>query len=61
MYMEKKEIKVCEYYGHPAYYSVMPSEIFDALEIAYLKGDEKVLVDKDLFDKMIDEYNNKMK
>ena len=59
--MEKVQIKVNEYYGNPSYYSVMPSPIFDALELASLKGDETVLVDKALFDTMIVEYNNKMK
>lgn len=55
------EIKVNEYYGNPSYYSVMPQEIFDALELASLKGEEFATVDKDMFDKMIVEYDKKMK
>ena len=46
------EIKVNEYYGNPSYYSVMPQEIFDALELASLKGEEFATVNKNLFDKM---------
>lgn len=55
------EIKVNNYYGNPSYYSVMPQEIFDALELASLKGEEYASVNKDLFDKMIVEYDKKMK
>lgn len=59
--MERIQIKVNDYYGNPSYYSVMPESIFDVLELASLKGEEFVLVDKSAFDKMIVEYNNKMK
>jgi hypothetical protein len=54
------EIKVNEYYGNPSYYSVMPQEIFDALELASLKGEEFATVNKSLFDKMIVDYKKKM-
>ena len=54
------EIKVNEYYGNPSYYSVMPQEIFDALELASLKGEEFATVNKILFDKMIVDYKKKM-
>lgn len=55
------EIKVNDYYGNPSYYSVMPQEIFDALELAALKGDATCMVDKAQFDEMIVEYDKKMK
>lgn len=55
------QIKVSTYYGNPSYYSVMSQEIFDALELASLKGEEYATVNKDLFDKMIVEYDKKMK
>lgn len=54
------EIEVNQFYGVPAYYSVMPEPIFDALELASLKGEETTKVDKVLFDKMIADYNVKM-
>lgn len=56
-------IQICvkDYYGNPSYYSVMPQSIFDALEVAYLKGDEFATVDKAAFDEMMVEYDNKMK
>lgn len=55
------KIKVNEYYGNPSYYSVMPQDIFDALEKASLNGEECAIVDKSHFDTMIVEYNKKMK
>lgn len=58
--METIKIKVKDYYGNPSYYSVMPQDIFDALELASLQGEEYAIVSKDLFDKMIVEYDEKM-
>ena len=55
------ELRVNNYYGNPSYYSVMPQEIFDALELASLQGEEYTTVNKDQFDKMIVEYDKKMK
>lgn len=59
--MNIMKIKVNDYYGNPSYYSVMPQEIFDALEAASLKGEEYIAVDKTAFDKMVVEYDKKMK
>lgn len=59
--METIRIKVNNYYGNPSYYSVMPQEIFDALELASLQGEEYTTVYKEQFDNMIIEYNKKMK
>ena len=53
-------IKVKDYYGNPDYYSVMPQAIFDALEAAYLDGQEFTDVDKAQFDKMVWNYQIKM-
>lgn len=58
--METIKIKVKDYYGNPSYYSVMPQDIFDALELASLQGEEYAIVSEDLFDKMIVEYDEKM-
>ncbi len=58
--METVTIHVADYYGYPSYYSVMPEAIFDALELASLKGEETTAVDNTLFEKMIVEYNKKM-
>lgn len=57
--METIRIKVNNYYGNPSYYSVMPQEIFDALELASLQGEEYVTVSKDQFDTMIVEYGKR--
>lgn len=59
--METIKIKVNDYYGNPSYYSVMPQDIFDALELASLQGEENATVNKDQFDTMIVEYGKKMK
>lgn len=58
--MERIQIKVSDYYGNPSYYSVMPEEIFDALELASLRGEQTTTVDKALFDSMIIDYKQKM-
>ena len=52
-----------DYYNRPEYYRFMPPEIFNALEYAELKeawtGNEiTVEVEKALFDKMIEDFNN---
>lgn len=59
--MDTIQIKVNDYYGNPSYYSVMPEAIFDALELASLKGEELATVERAAFDKMIIEYDKKMK
>ncbi len=58
--MGKIEINVSEFYGIPAFYSVMPRDIFDALESAALKGDKTATVDKERFDKMMLDFNGKV-
>ena len=58
--MDTIKINVAEYYGIPSYYSVMPTSIFDALELAYLKGLNIVSVAKADFDKMVTDYKIKM-
>jgi hypothetical protein len=60
MKMETIKIKVNDYYGNPSYYSVMPQDIFDALELASLQGEEFAVVAKEKFDKMIVDYKKKM-
>lgn len=40
--------------------TVMPNEIFDALELASLKGETETDVDKALFTQMVDNYKKKM-
>lgn len=54
-------IKVSDYYGNPSYYSVMPQEVFDLLENAFLHDEEYVMADKSQIDKMNNEYKLKMR
>lgn len=58
--MKTITINVNEYYGNPSYYSVMPDAIFDALELASLKGEQTTDINKELFDAMIEAYKTKM-
>ena len=58
--MEQITINIADYYGNPSYYSVMPEAIFDALELAFLKGERTITIDKALFDGMIRNYKAKM-
>lgn len=58
--METITINVADYYGNPSYYSVMPESIFNALELASLRGEQTTTVNKALFEKMIFDYKEKM-
>lgn len=60
--MEMIEIKTGEYYLKPEFYPYMPADIFDALELAELKGSlrgEEIFaeVSKESFEKMINDFN----
>ena len=46
-------IVVSDYYGVSNYQSVMPEQIFDALELASLNGESTAMVSKAQFDEMI--------
>lgn len=58
--METITINVADYYGNPSFYSVMPESIFDALELASLRGELTTTVDKVLFEAMLADYKEKM-
>lgn len=58
--MERIAIKVADYYGNPSYYSVMPQTVFDALERAFLDGEQSALVLKSDFEGMLSDYKVKM-
>lgn len=64
--MEMVKIKSSDYYNKPEYYRFMHPDIFNALEFIELKeawtGKEVTVdVSKELFDKMIEDYNNSKK
>lgn len=58
--MDRIKIEVKDYYGNPSFYSVMPQEIFNALEAASLDGEDFAFVDKVQFDTMISKHKTKM-
>ena len=58
--MGTTKIKVSNYYGKPAYYSVMPQQIFELLEAAHLNGEEHIEVSTEQFDQMVIDYKLKM-
>lgn len=51
--MKKIKIKTLDYYNTPKYYATMPQEIFEALELAFLKDEEYIEVPENLFNIMI--------
>jgi hypothetical protein len=53
--METIEIKVSEYYNNPKYYAFMPEIVFNALESAFLDGNDTAIVPKAAFDEMQNE------
>ena len=50
-------ISISEYYENKDYFSIMPDLIFNALEIAFLKGKKTAIVQKAAYDDMIKNYN----
>lgn len=58
--MDKIKIRIADYYGNPSYYSVMPQEMFDTLELESLKGEKFALVDNKQFETMVESYKKKM-
>jgi hypothetical protein len=55
--MSTIQISISKFYNHPEYYGFMPLEVFNTLEIADLEGKKEANVPRDLFDKMISDYN----
>ena len=54
--MGTTNITVARFYGVPSYYSVMPADIFTALENAFIHGERSVPVDRSAFRKMMADY-----
>lgn len=52
------EINVAEYYDQPKYYGDMPEVVFNALEAAFISGDETAIVPKAAFDMMLRCFEN---
>lgn len=60
MRMGTTNITVARFYGVPSYYSVMPADIFTALENAFIHGERSVPVDRSAFRKMMADYKRKL-
>jgi hypothetical protein len=56
--METIEINLSEYYNEPKYYRFMPKSVFNALEAAFLAGEETAVVPKADFQGMLNDFNN---
>lgn len=50
------DIYVSEFYNRPEYFPFMPATIFNALEQAFIDGDETARVSVSDFDTMMDKY-----
>ena len=59
--MEEVTIKIADYYNSDAYYPFMPEVVFNALEAAFLEGEETAVVPKAAFEQMLLEYGNAKK
>lgn len=55
------EINVAEYYHKHEYYGDMPEVVFNALEAAFISGEETTLVPKVAFEKMLRSFSNEGK
>ena len=49
-------IEVAKYYNNPAYFPYMPEPIFNALEAAFIAGEETTEVPKAEYELMLSEY-----
>ena len=56
--METIEISLAEYYNNSQYFPFMPESIFNALEAAFLDGEEIVKVSKTEFEGMLLVFQN---
>lgn len=50
------KIEVAKYYNNPAYFPYMPESVFNALEAAFIAGEETAVVPKADFELMLSEY-----
>lgn len=55
---ETVEIRVAEYYSQPKYYGDMPEAVFNALEAAFISGEETAFVPKAAFETMLRNFEN---
>lgn len=49
-------ISVARWYGNPKYYGIMPRSVFNALELAFLKGSPVAAVDRGELSIMLSNY-----
>lgn len=54
--MKTIKVKTLDYYNIPSYYPFMPREIFNALELSFLKDEEFTEVPEDAFEKMVEDF-----
>ena len=54
--MEKIKVSVKSYYGYSWYFPFMPSQMFDALEEAFLKDEETAVVNRSDLQDMIRKF-----
>ena len=50
-------VKLVDYYAKPELYGYIPAPVFDALEAAYLRGDDVALVPRPLYAAMLANIN----
>ena len=55
------KIEIAKYYNNPAYYAFMPESVFNALEAAFIAGEEKAEVPTADLELMLSEYARSQK
>lgn len=59
--MDMIKVEIEGYYNRPEFYPYMPNEIFDKLESAAMKGEDLAELPKELFERMVADYENEKK
>ena len=59
--MDMIKVEIEGYYNRPEFYPYMPNEIFDKLEAAAMQGEDWAELQKELFDRMVADYERKKK
>lgn len=59
--MDMIKVEIEGYYNRPEFYPYMPNEIFDKLEAAAMKGEDLAELPKELFERMVADYESEKK
>lgn len=55
------KVEIEGYYNRPEFYPYMPKEIFDKLEAAAMQGEDLAELPRELFEKMVEDFESQKK